>query len=176
MKRRFANAVEGIYTQKRVDKEIFKGYLCNIKLQNIKNPLIVNNGVADVCIKDNNYEWFELYPDNGNYALTIMFDDKDNLIEWYFDIAKEIGLENNIPYEDDLYLDMVVLPNGMRLVLDEEELLTAFRNGDIKREDVELANKTLKFLEENYVKDFQRLTDLTEFVCREFKGCFKEIL
>ena len=44
MKRRFANAVEGIYSQRRFDEKFFKGYICNIKLQNITNPLIVNNG------------------------------------------------------------------------------------------------------------------------------------
>ena len=29
---------------------------------------------------DNNYEWFELYPDNDKYALTIMFDNYNNLL------------------------------------------------------------------------------------------------
>ena len=31
MKRRYANKVEGDYTQKRVDEEYFKGYICNVK-------------------------------------------------------------------------------------------------------------------------------------------------
>ena len=83
MKRRFANAVEGQYSQKRFDEEMFKGYISNIKIQNVANPLIVNNGISKVCIKDNNYEWFEVYPDNSHYAITIMYDDKNNLIEWY---------------------------------------------------------------------------------------------
>ena len=168
MKRRFANAVEGHYTQKRIDKDFFSGYVSNIKLQNITNPLVVNNGIAKVCIKDNNYEWFEVYPDNSNYAITIMFDDKKNLIEWYFDIAKEIGVENGIPYEDDLYLDMIILPNGNKLMLDEEELLTALNKGEISQKDVDLAYSTIKILEEKYVKNFK---DLVEFTNR-ISTCF----
>ena len=42
MKRRYANSVEGLYTQKRFDEENFKGYICNIKIQNVENPLIIN--------------------------------------------------------------------------------------------------------------------------------------
>ena len=53
MKRRFANTVEGQYSQKRFDEEIFKGYISNIKIQNVANPLVVNNGISKVCIKDN---------------------------------------------------------------------------------------------------------------------------
>ena len=51
------------------------------KLQNIKKPLIVNNGKEFVCIKDNNYEWIEVYPDNGKYVITIMRNLKEHLIK-----------------------------------------------------------------------------------------------
>lgn len=169
MKRRFANAVEGQYSQKRFDEEMFKGYISNIKIQNVANPLIVNNGISKACIKDNNYEWFEVYPDNSHYAITIMYDDKNNLIEWYFDIAKEIGLENGKPYEDDLYLDMIILPNGQKLVLDEEELKGALNKGEIQQSDVDLAYSTLKMLEEKYVNNFKDLVDLTNYIRSAFQ-------
>ena len=38
------------------------------------------NGKENICIRDNNYEWIEVYPENGKYAITIMYDDKGNLI------------------------------------------------------------------------------------------------
>lgn len=174
MKKRFANAVEGIYKQKRVNNETFKGYICNVKIQNVKKPLVVNNGLSNVCIKDNNYEWFELYPDNANYAITIMYDNKNNLIEWYFDIAKEIGTQNGIPYEEDLYLDMVVLPNGQKLILDEEELYAALKSGEIQPKEINLAYTTLKYLEENYVDNFENLLNLTNYVIDAFKSKTKE--
>ena len=87
MKRRYANQVEGDYYQDRLETEYFSGFVCYIKINNIKKPLIVNNGLDNICIKDNDYEWFELYPDNGKYVLTIMFDNNKciyNLIQNYF--------------------------------------------------------------------------------------------
>lgn len=170
MKRRYANKVEGDYTQKRVDEEYFKGYICNVKIKDVNKPLIVNNGVSEICIKDNGYEWFEVYPDNENYAITIMFDEKSNLIEWYFDIAKEVGIENSIPYEDDLYLDMIITPDGQKLVLDEEELIDAFNRGEIMKSDVDLAYETLKKLEIMYVSNLDNLINLTNKFCEMFES------
>ena len=168
MKRRFANQVEGEYFQDRVETEYFNGYVCYIKLKNIEKPLIVNNGVDTICIKDNNYEWYELYPDDGKYALTIMFDDNENLIEWYFDVSKNIGLENGIPFEDDLYLDMIITPDGKEIVIDEDELLNAEKDGNITHEDVDCAYKTLKYLKEKYVNDFEKLKKFTDELKRKF--------
>ena len=51
----------------------------------ISSSLVVYNGIRDVCIKDEGYKWFEVYPDDD----TIMFDNHHNLIEWYFDMAKK---------------------------------------------------------------------------------------
>lgn len=170
MKRRYANIIGADYTQKRIDEEYFKGYVCNLKFKDISNPLIIKNDIREFCIKDNDYEWFEVYPDNANYAITIMFDDKLNLIEWYFDIAKEVGIENNIPYEDDLYLDMIIMPNGQKLVLDEEELINALNKGKILQSDVDLAYQTLKQLEAQYVNNFDYLVKLTNKFCEIFES------
>ena len=99
-----------------------------------------------------------------------MFDDKLNLIEWYFDIAKEVGVENSIPYEDDLYLDMIITPDGQKLVLDEEELLDALNRGEIIQSDVDLAHETLKKLEIMYVSNLDNLINLTNKFCEMFES------
>lgn len=168
MKRRFAYNLNDNYKQIRVDEDFFKGYACLLKLQNIEKPLIVNNGRETICIRDNNYEWIEVYPENGKYAITIMFDDNNNLIEWYFDISKNIGIENGIPYEDDLYLDMIITPNGERIVIDEDELLEARDKGDITQVDVDSAYQTLRELEEKYVNNIQELVKLTNYLSEQF--------
>ena len=170
MKRRYANEVEGDYIQKRIDEEYFKGYVCNIKFKDVKNPIVIKNEIREFCIKDNDYEWFEVYPDNANYAITIMFDNNKNLIEWYFDIAKEVGIENNIPYEDDLYLDLLIMPDGRKVVLDEDELLEALNLGKIMQSDVDLAYQTLKQLESQYVNNFDYLIELTNKFCEIFES------
>lgn len=141
-----------------------------LKFKNIEKPLIVNNSRDNICIRDNNYEWIEVYPENGKYAITIIFDDNNNLIEWYFDISKNIGIENGIPFEDDLYLDMIITPDGEEIVIDENELLEAKDSGDITQKDVDSAYQTLRELEEKYVNNIQELIKLTNYLKERFKS------
>lgn len=169
MKRRYAFNKNDNYRLLKIDESFFKGYACFLKLKNVENPLIVYNGKENICIKDNDYKWIEVYPTNENYAITIMYDNKGNLIEWYFDISKKIGIENGIPYEDDLYLDLVIMPNGERIVIDEDELLNAKENGDITQEDVKLAYEVLKKLDNKYVNNFNELINLTNYLLSKFK-------
>ena len=169
MKRRYAFNTNDNYKLLKIDETFFKGYACFLKLKNVDNPLIVYNGIENICIKDNDYEWIEVYPTNEKYAITIMYDNKGNLIEWYFDISKKIGIENGIPYEDDLYLDLVIMPNGERIVIDEDELLNAKENGDITQEDVKLAYEILKKLDNKYVNNLNELINLTNYLLNKFK-------
>lgn len=177
MKRRFANAINNgniDYQQKYVNTPTFQGYISLVKIKEVQNPLIVNNGEKMVCIINTDYTWLELYPEKGNFALTIMFDEKGKLIEWYFDIAKNIGLENNIPYEDDLFLDLVVEPSGKIHILDKEELEIALENQIITQDDFNLANNVLSELQLKFVKHKYALKDLTCFACKTF-GIFESV-
>lgn len=169
MKRRFAFNENDNYKLIKVEEPFFDGYACFLKLQNIEKPLFFNDGVNEFCIKDNDYEWIEVYPTNGKYAITIIYDDKGNLVEWYFDISKKIGLENGVPYEDDLYLDMIITPAGKEIVVDEDELLEAKQKGDITQEDVTNAYKTLKELENKYANNIDELNKLTAYLLDRFK-------
>ena len=171
MRKRFANSANNgvnLFYQKRIEKDYFCGYACYLKMKNVINPLKVNDGEFQACLLDENYEWLELYPDNENYAITIMFDDNNNLIEYYFDIAREVGILNGIPYEDDLYLDMLIKPDGSYLVLDEEELIDAYNSLDITKEELDMAYNILEKLKEKYVNNFEELIKLTDLIYREF--------
>ena len=165
MKRRYATT-KGKYNIKRIDDDYFKGYVNYVKLENVKEPLIVNNGNYNICIKDNNYFWIEVYPDRRNYVITIMFDDKNNLIEWYFDVSKKTGIENRIPYEDDLYLDMVITKDKEKSILDEDELIDAYNRKEITKEDLDNAYKTIEYLENKYYNNFNELKKLTDYLLK----------
>ena len=170
MKRRFANRVNGYYIQERIENDYFVGTVTHIKLNNIEKPVFVNNGFYDLCVIKNDYEWIGLYPDKELYALTIMIDDDGNVIQWYFDIAKALGIENGIPYEDDLFLDMIITKEGNKIVVDEDELLSAKDKGEITKEDVENAYKTLKYLEGKYVNDIPKLVEFTNYLSEHFNN------
>ena len=97
-----------------------------------------------------------------------MYDENNNLIEWYFDVSKKIGVEDDIPYEDDLYLDLVINPMGESTMLDEDELKYALDKKDITIEDYKLAYKTIDMLQREYVDNFDHLVALTERIKGEF--------
>ena len=167
MKRRFAYSLGDNYKKIQINDEMFKGYVCDLKLNNIDKPLIVFDGKNNICIRDNGYEWIEVYPDKGNYAITIIFDQNKNIIEWYFDIAKKIGIENDIPYEDDLYLDLIITSTGEKRIIDEDELKEALENNDITKDEFELAYCILKELDEKYYQHFDYLIDFTDYLCNK---------
>ena len=86
-------------------------------------PIVISK---NVCIRNSNYKWLEFYDYKAKIKLTAMYDENNEIIQWYFDIAREIGKESEIPYEDDLYLDVVLTPEGEIILLDEQELKRCF--------------------------------------------------
>lgn len=168
-KKRVAYGLDDPAQQIRIDETFFKGVACFVKLQNVPKPKYVKKGNETLCIIDNGYSLIEAYPEGGKYALTIMFDDKGTLIEWYFDVAKTVGVENGIPFEDDLYLDLVITPDGETIVLDEDELLSAREEGLISQEDVDCAYSTLQELKRKYACCLAELIKLTDFLTEQFR-------
>ena len=88
---------------------------------------------------DNNYYIVEIIPKKENYALRIFLNEKKEVVEYYFDITKHNGIDeiSNVPYFDDLYTD-ITIKKGIVNVIDEDELIDAFNNNLITKEDVEL--------------------------------------
>ena len=170
MKRRFAYSKDdnNDVVLKRIDKDYFSGYVCNINFDKVDNPIKVKVQDKEYYIRNDNYTWYEIYPDNANYALTIMYDENNNLIEWYFDVSKKIGVEDGIPYEDDLYLDLVINPMGESTILDKDELKDALDKKDITIDDYKLAYKIIDMLQREYVDNFDHLVAITERIKGEF--------
>ncbi len=111
----------------------------------------------------NNYKWLEFYDYNSKVKLTAIYDGNNkNIVEWYFDIAKEIGKENNRLYEDDLYLDVVVTPTGEVILLDEDELKDALEKGQITNLDYENAYKEASKLMEQLKDKKDKLQEFTD--------------
>lgn len=146
LKKRFAdsvgkrdNVIEIEQKIKSINNEDFVGdiYLNNFK--KVVTPYMLENGV---CLQDNNYKWLEFYDYNAKVLLTAMYNQNNEIIEWYFDIARSIGKENNIPYEDDLYLDVLIKSNGEIVLLDENELKEAYERLEITKEEYDEAYKT----------------------------------
>ena len=145
-KKRFADAEK--YEENVVDrKDSIKSFSDNHfvgdvylkKYIHIKKKHLLDTGV---CIQDDNYKWLQFYQYNKRVCLTTIYDNNNNIVEWYFDIAKKIGKENGIPYQDDMYLDVVLKPNGEVVLLDEDEFEEAFERKEFTKEEYDEAYKT----------------------------------
>ncbi len=125
------------------DKEDY--FLSVKKFIDVEKPFILESGL---CLIDNGYYIVEVIPKKENYAMRVYFNEKKKRIEYYFDISLENGLdeESNIPYYNDLYLDITINREGEIKVLDEDELLDALNKKEITKEEFNLANKTKELL------------------------------
>lgn len=165
VERKFANRpgwsriLERSFQTAYFDEEDFKGYVTILKLEKVFNPLVKKVGEEEICIADNGYIWLQHYPQKLNYCITTMYNNDLEIVQWYFDIVKDIGVsEEGIPFFDDLYLDIVLLPNSKIFVLDENELENALINNIITKEEYIIANSELKHIIRIITSDKDKLT------------------
>ena len=137
-------------------------YVSVKKLISVREKFIIKDGL---CVMDDGYYVFEVIPKNDNYAMRLFLNANKEPLEYYFDICKNNRLDNlyKVPCYDDLYLDITYL-EGYINILDEDELIAAYKSGDISQEDYELVykmrdrlleeinNKTNKLMNINYMK------------------------
>ena len=169
MKRKFADyqkhkSIEKcIYKNIRVDNEKFHGNISLVDILKVKKVWILErkNGDKD-CILDKGYKYLEVLPDNSNYVITGIYDDKCNIVEWYIDIVKGISEENGRIYFDDLYLDIILIHNREIDIADEDELEIALKEKDITEEDYKLVLKTKEEILAHLVQDYDRLKAFTD--------------
>lgn len=127
-----------------IQKRKSENYYLTIKrINEIDKPFIVDlTGKNMVCI-DNGYYIIEFTPLTQYYNVRIFLDRDVNVVGYYFDISCGNGVEENIPYYDDLYLDIAYCPddNNYISILDEDELLEALNDGEITKEQFDLAKE-----------------------------------
>ena len=141
----------------RVDEEDLKGYSSFLKIQEVHKPIIVGNFI--IC--DNGYSMIEFLPDGEHWALEAIYDENNHIVEWYFDITSKNSIDKEgRPYNEDLYLDAVVMPDGQVLVFDEDELKEALHDGKITLEEFDMAYETLDKLREKGILDVAYLEAL----------------
>ena len=159
------------FKKRYVDSKEFKGYIGFIDIKHaLEEWHVPRKDGKKECILKSGYKWLEFYPVDEKYAITALCDENYEVIEWYFDMVKEFGIENDLPYMIDLYLDLVITPNGDIYILDEDELQEALENKDITENDYKLAHNTLDVLLQKYDngKKIDGLKHLTDRYLKEF--------
>lgn len=165
LKKRYADRYVGNKAKKSEQKVIsikekyFTGDIYFYNFIEVKDKIRIPNGK---CIMDNNYKWLEFYDYNSKVKLTAIYDENNKIIEWYFDIAREIGKENGVPFEDDLYLDVVVTPTGEIMLLDEDELKNALNRMEITNTEYKKAYKEANQLMDRLNNSKDKLQEFTD--------------
>ena len=146
----WARVMKRKYAQSMIRSNDFNGYVTLLHVVQVSEPLVVKYGQEEVCIIDGGYMWLHQFPLEEKHAVTTMFNENGDIVQWYIDICHDIGVECGIPWLDDLFLDIVALPSGETFLLDEDELEEAYKSGVITKSLYDLAweeaNRIVKLL------------------------------
>ena len=152
-----------------VDEENLIGHASYIQVEEVNRPFIVGEKGAEICLANNGYSELSFLPKDEYWRLCAIYDNHGKIVEWYIDITRENGVdEEGNPYFDDLYLDLVVKPEGEILVLDEDELLEARENGNITADEYNMAYRVKDDLIERKVVDVGYLEHLCSILMSLF--------
>lgn len=147
-------------------QDFYSGYASIINIDSVRKRLAFPAECGELCLCDNGYTWLTFLPDKSNWCMSAMYDDKGNIIEWYFDITKENGIDKlGNPYQNDLYLDVVLMPNGEIVKFDEDELQDALNNGAITKQEFDMAYEVCDRL----INDFLSVENKVNSFCER---CF----
>lgn len=123
----------------KLEKEGFWGVAGLLYLEKVKSPLVVTCADQKLTIADDGYYWLQLGPQGENWWLSVMFDPKREIIQYYFDITKSNVICGEESFFEDLMLDVAALPNGRNVLLDMDELRQALELHTICRSEFDLA-------------------------------------
>jgi uncharacterized protein len=156
------------YAQTYLNNNEFNGFITLLNTIKVKEPLATQYEDKELCIADNGYMWLQQFPLEKNHSVTTMFDADGNVVQWYIDICLENGVENGVPWMDDLYLDVVVIPSGEVIILDEDELEDALTRGLISKNEYDLAW--------DEVRKITKQINTNDFVLTKLSNAHKRIL
>jgi uncharacterized protein len=139
------------YYQSAVDTPQFTGHVALYCMDEVRAPLVVEYFGRKTTIVDAGYAWLRHYPaGDPHYSVMAQFDASHQIIAWYIDLCLRTGVgPDQIPWLDDLYLDLVVSPGMAVEVKDADELLAARDSGEITAAEYDLAwNTANRIMEE----------------------------
>ncbi|OFL48868.1 hypothetical protein HMPREF2767_06995 [Nosocomiicoccus sp. HMSC067E10] len=120
-------------------------------IHSVYHPLTVTIVGEKIKVADDNYKWITMMGEGDHYSLTVMFDENDEPVQYYFDINKSNTLELGRARREDLYLDVLALPDGRSELVDEDDIIRALKYGKVTPEERDFAYKI--------ASDVERLID-----------------
>ncbi len=125
----------------------FTGYVTRLLLDQVSEPLQKELRGHRYCLADSGYCWLQHFPEGSHHTVTTMVDATGVVVQWYIDICASHGVDaDGIPWFEDLYLDIVVLPSREAMLLDADELDAALVEGKITETQYHLAWEEVRSL------------------------------
>lgn len=119
-----------------LDEKHFRGVVALLYIDEVTEPFSVSYDGQSLCILDQGYSWLRHFPVGSQYIMTTTFSPDGQVLQWYIDLCQSHGVtEEGIPWWDDLYLDIAILPSGKLFVLDADELDEALDQGVISSKE-----------------------------------------
>lgn len=124
------------------EREGLKGWAGLIEMKRVTAPLAVPVLGERLTIADEGFRWLQIAPEDENWWLTVMFNRTGETVQYYFDVSLRNEIDGVCSRFSDLYLDVVLLPDGRLALLDADELDEALAEGAIAPEEHALAVRT----------------------------------
>lgn len=145
---------------KQVDMPQIKGYIGLLTINSVLEKQIWKYNNKDVVVCDNGYHWLTIMPYDEFYCITVMMDSSYDMKVCYIDMIDAQGYDDDsVPYFYDLYLDLVVYPNGDIITDDMDELQEALETGEITQLQYSRAVTTSQKLQYGLLSDIGKFKD-----------------
>lgn len=150
--------------------EPFHGYVTQLRIHEVTEPQVWHWQGAPLTVCDRGMRWLSILPERGDLCITAQIGADDAVALWYIDMIAGQGVDElGVPWFDDLYLDLIVNPDGAVVVDDRDELDEALRLGDITAAQHQRALDVCAMLQkglEGGVVPLQTLTDQCDQLVR----------
>nr|WP_314459024.1 DUF402 domain-containing protein [uncultured Clostridium sp.] len=148
---------------KKVNTGFFRGYIGLIDIKAVSEKQIWKFNGEEIVVCDKGLKWLSILPQDGFYCITAMMNERNDILVWYIDMIAKQGIDiDGIPYFNDLYLDLVVYPDGKIMVDDMDELEEALFQNDITQEQFNLAINTSNELITGLLNDVNVFIEYTQ--------------
>ncbi len=147
---------------KTVNSELLNGYIGLIDIKEVSEIQTWKFNGEDIVVCDKGRKWLSILPQNDWYCITAMMDENEKVLLWYIDMIAKQGIDaDGVPYFDDLYLDLVVYPDGTVIVDDMDELEEALLKKDITQNQYHLAIETSHRLQQGMLSNIPSFIEYT---------------
>ncbi len=153
-----------------------KGIARLFEIRQVTAPLIVTLFGKRTVMADRGFYWLQIGSENENWWLTVQYEADGQPIQYYFDVTKNNTICGEESYYSDLFIDVVLLPDGTIITLDADELEQALAEGLIYEDDYRLAVSVAEKIAAALPRERFRLAEFCDKIFAELKTGLREDL